>query len=141
MKSKNVAINLYAELGKLLYAIADIDRNISEEEKKKLMDIVHQELIPSSNQLDEYGTNVGFYALFEFDFLDEEITDASGAFESFMAYYDTHQDSFDMEMKELVLRIVDELAGTSYGINKKERKLIDQLTNKLQVSIDLKALT
>jgi hypothetical protein len=128
----NTAINLYAELGKLLYAVADTDHAVSDKEKMKLLEIVKNELIPRSKQTDRYGTNIARYTQFEFEILDEDIAGSETAFDSFLAYYDTHRDSFTPEMKHLILKIVSELAKSYYGSSNKENELIVTLIKKLQ---------
>ena len=128
----NTAINLYAELGKLLYAIADTDHVVSDNEKMRLLEIVKNELIPFAKEADSYGTNFANYTQFEFEILDENIAGSETAFDSFLAYYDTHRDSFTPEMKRLILKVVSELAQSYYGISNKENEILVSLSNKLQ---------
>jgi uncharacterized tellurite resistance protein B-like protein len=116
----------YSELGKLLYAISDIDGVISKTEKKKLQEIVKEELVPVESHVDGFGTNAGFYSEIEFDFLDEEIADAESAFESFVSFVEEHHTAFDERMKKVSLRLMKELAASYYGTNKKEKKLIQK---------------
>jgi uncharacterized tellurite resistance protein B-like protein len=126
----------YSELGKLLYAVSDIDGEISKTEKQKLHDIVKEELVPKESHVDVYGTNSAFYSEIEFDFLDEEISDARAAFESFISFVEDHHSAFDQNMKKTSLRIMKELADVYYGTNKKEKELIQKATgmlNKIEV--------
>ncbi|MGZ4033404.1 MAG: hypothetical protein ACXVPU_08260 [Bacteroidia bacterium] len=122
----------YSELGKLLYAVADIDGAISQKEKKKLQDIVKNELAPVETIKDSFGTDVAFYSEMEFDFMDEEIIDAESAFESFIDFIEEHQTAFDESMKKASLLVAEELANVYYGTNKKEKTLIEKLKWKLK---------
>ncbi|MGZ4047869.1 MAG: hypothetical protein ACXVNN_00830 [Bacteroidia bacterium] len=122
----------YSELGKLLYAVADIDGAISKKEKKKLQDIVKNELAPVETIKDSFGTDVAFYSEMEFDFMDEEIIDAESAFESFIDFIEEHQTAFDESMKKASLLVAEELANVYYGTNKKEKTLIEKLKWKLK---------
>lgn len=121
----------YSELGKLLYAVADIDGVITQEEKKKLQDVIKKELVPVEVNKDEFGTNVAYYSEMEFDILDEEIGDAESAFNSFIDFVDEHHTAFDKNMKNISLHIARELAAAYRGTNKKEKVLVEKLKKKL----------
>src|SRR5690606_13704785 len=73
----------YSELGKLLYAVADVDGMISQKEKKALQELVRKELVPVEKHTDKFGTDVAFYAEIEFDFLEDSMVEPEEAFESF----------------------------------------------------------
>lgn len=122
----------YSELGKLLYAIADIDHVITPQEKKVLQDIVKKELVPAEQHTDQFGTDAAYFTEIEFDFLDEEISDSEAAFESFIDFIDEHHTAFDENLKKVSLHITKELANAYGGTNKKEKKLIDALKQKLE---------
>ncbi len=122
----------YSYLGKLLYAIADIDHVISVKEKNKFLEIVKDKLFPAEVQQDEYGTNLAFYTEFEFDFLDEEIIDSSSAFQSFIDFIEIHQTAIDEHTKKVTLQIAEELAAAYYYTNFKEKVLLDKLKSTLQ---------
>ena len=122
----------YAELGKLLYAVADIDHMITSEEKKKLQDVVKKELVPQEMHIDAFGTDVAYYAEMEFDFLDEQIGDAEAAFDSFIDFVKDHHTAFDEQMKKTALSIAKELAAAYHGTNKKEKVLIEKLQKELK---------
>lgn len=122
---------LYSELGKLLYAVADIDGKISPQEKLELRKIIHEELIPMEKQTDEYGTSVAYYPEFEFEILEEEISDAETAFESFIDYVEMHHTGIDSRMKKVCISVAEKLAAAYYGTNKKEEMLIQKLKDTL----------
>lgn len=122
----------YSELGKLLYAVADIDGVITPEEKKVLQDIVKKELVPTEQHVDGFGTDAAYLTEVEFDFLDEEIADAEAAFESFIDFVEEHHTAFDGNLKKVSLHIAKELANAYRGTNKKEKQLIDELKHTLE---------
>ena len=121
----------YSELGKMLYAVADIDGVITQQEKKKLQDIVKMELVPAEQHRDEFGMDAAYYSEIEFEFLDEEIGDAGSAFESFIDFMEEHHSALDEKMISVCLHISKEIANAYRGTNKKEKGLIDQLRKTL----------
>ena len=124
---------LYAEIGKLLYAVADVDGVITPQEKKRLQEIVKKELVPAEKHIDQYQTDVAFYKEFEFDMEDEQIAEAETAFNSFIDFVNDHHTAFTKEMKDTCLHITEELAAAAYhGTNKKEKALIQKLKDKLK---------
>lgn len=123
--------DFYSELGKLLYAVADIDGVITQKEKKSLYYIVKNELVPSEKHIDEFNTDVAYYTEMEFDFLDEEIGDAETAFNSFIDFVEDHHTAFDGQMKKVSLHVAKELAEAYRGTNKKEKKLLERLEERL----------
>lgn len=122
----------YSELGKLLYAVSDVDGTISKTERNKLQEIVKKELAPVESHIDIHGTNAAFYSEIEFDFLDEEIADPKTAFESFISFVEDHHSAFDERMIKVSLRVMKELADAYYGTSKKEKDLIQQATKLLR---------
>ncbi|MES2592835.1 MAG: hypothetical protein V4608_13210 [Bacteroidota bacterium] len=122
----------YAELGKLLYAVADIDGVITQKEKEELQMIVHNELVPVEKHVDNFGTDTAFYTEMEFDYLDEQVSDAQAAFESFINFVEDHHTAFNKNLKNACLHLVAELANAYKGTNKKEKILIDKLKHQLE---------
>jgi hypothetical protein len=122
----------YSELGKLLYAVADIDGVITQKEKVKLHEIVRKELVPSEPHTDEFGTDVAYYSEIEFDILDAETGDTEAAFNSFTNFVEEHHTAFDDKMIAVCLRVARELAAAYRGTNKKEKVLVDKLRRKLE---------
>lgn len=123
----------YSELGKLLYAIADVDGMISPQEKVKLRELVSKELAPAENHRDEFGTDAAYYAEFEFDILEESNYSPEVAFESFMNFIDNHSTAISEDMIWATHRVAGKLAEAYYDTNKKEREMIARLNNKLGV--------
>jgi hypothetical protein len=128
----------YSELGKLLYAVADIDKVITSEEKRKLQEIVRGELVLQEVHHDGFGTDAGWYTEIQFDYLDEVIGDTDAAFNSFIYFVEEHHTAFDEKMKRLSLQVAQELANAYRKINKKEKALLNELKNRIE-RIDVKA--
>jgi hypothetical protein len=124
--------NFYSELGKLLYAAADIDGIIAKEEKLRLLDIVKKELLPAEKKKDSFGTNDAFYTEIEFEFLDEQIADPVAAFESFVNFVEEHKTAFNEAQLKTCIRITKEVAKAYHGTNKKEEHLINELSRSLR---------
>ena len=121
----------YSELGKLLYAVADIDGNISKKEKETLQELVRKELMPLKKGKDEFGTDAASYAQIEFDILDEMITEPEVAFESFMNFIDAHKTAIDKNMIIATRRVAEKIAHVYQRTNKNEEKILKALNNKL----------
>lgn len=122
---------LYAEIGKLLYAVADIDKVIRPEEKKKLLEIVKNELLSFNATKDKFGTDAGYYAEFEFDFLEEQIADADAAFESFINFTKNHRTALDQKVIKLCVNIAMEIAEAYRKQNRAEKELLKRLKHHL----------
>lgn len=123
--------DFYAELGKLLYAVADIDGVITQKEKKALYEIVKNKLVPAEMHTDEYNTDAAYYTEMEFDILDEQIADTEAAFNSFIDFVEDHHTAFDERLKLTCLQVAKKLAFAYHGTNKKEKILIKKLTERL----------
>jgi hypothetical protein len=121
----------YSELGKLLYAVADIDGAISPAEKKALREIVAMELAPAEVHTDEFGTDVAFYSEMEFDYLEDTMSEPEPAFESFIEFVKDHHTAFDDKLKKVCVRVAKELAAAYRGTKKKEKLLIKKLEQTL----------
>lgn len=121
----------YSELGKLLYAIADSDGVITKQERTALLELVKKELVPNENSIDEFGTDAAFYPEFEFDIMDDAITEPKVAFESFINFMEMHRKAIDKKLIKIALKVATKIADSYYQTNKKEHDLINMLKNKL----------
>lgn len=121
----------YSELGKLLYAIADSDGVITKQERTALLELVKKELVPNENSIDEFGTDAAFYTEFEFDIMDDAITEPKVAFESFINFMEMHRKAIDKKLIKITLKVATKIADSYYQTNKKEHDLINMLKNKL----------
>jgi hypothetical protein len=121
----------YSELGKLLYAVADVDGKISQEEKRTLHELVNEELSPVANKKDAFGTNLAFYTEFEFDVMEENGMDPESAFQSFIDFVEDHKKVIDHRMISAIRKVTFKLANAYHSTNEKERELLSVLNKKL----------
>lgn len=117
----------YAELGKMLYAVADADGVVSASERENLYQLVQSRLMHKETHTDEYGTNDAWYAAFEFEVADEQIMSAADAFLSFTEYIEAHKNLLDDDTRRLCLTLADRLADSYRHTSKKEKELIQKL--------------
>ncbi len=124
--------DLYSEIGKMLYAVADIDGMITQAEKAALQDIVKRELVPVEKHVDEFGTDAAYYTEFEFDYLDQEkMMDAETAFNSFIDFVEEHRTALDRNTIKICLHIAEEIANAYHATNQVENVLLEKLKMKL----------
>ena len=121
----------YSEIGKLLYAVADVDGVVSQKEMKELQKIVKTELVPTGTVFDKFGTDVAYYAEIEFDILEDSMIDPEQAFHSFIYFVEEHHTAIDTRMRDVILKIVKRIAVAYHKTNHKEKDLIQKLEKKL----------
>jgi hypothetical protein len=117
----------YAELGKLLYAIADIDGVITTQERDELHKLIGSRLTQREIHTDEYGTNDAWYTEFEFDVAEEQGMSAEEAFDSFATFMSENAGKLDPHMKDICLLLADRLAGSYHDTNHKEKQMLQKL--------------
>ncbi|HNQ13007.1 MAG TPA: hypothetical protein PKH65_08160 [Bacteroidia bacterium] len=127
--------NFYGEVGKLLYAVADIDGKISKQEKNTLIDLVMNKMVPAESHTDEFGTDSAYYTLFAFDTAEENILSAEDAFQSFIQYVEEHKTAFDQNMLDSCLMLSEKMASAYKGTNKKESELLHRLKEHLDAIV------
>jgi uncharacterized tellurite resistance protein B-like protein len=121
----------YAELGKLLYAVADADGVISPQERESLNELIRSRLAHREVHTDEYGTNDAWYAMFEFEVAEEQSMAPEEAFQSFSDFLDARQQELDEDTRSLCLTLADRLAESYRHTNRLEGELIRKLREKL----------
>ncbi|MCU0381906.1 MAG: TerB family tellurite resistance protein [Chitinophagaceae bacterium] len=121
----------YAELGKLLYAVADADGTISPQERESLNELIRSRLAHREVHTDEYGTNDAWYAMFEFEVAEEQAMTPEEAFQSFSDFLDARRDEVDEDTRALCLTLADRLAESYHHTNRRESELIRKLKEKL----------
>ena len=129
--------NFYAEVGKLLYAIAKADGSITPEEIKAIHKMVLNDLVPLENSTDEFGTDSAFYVEMEFDYLNENFQDPDVAFNSFVDYVDDHYTAFDYHLKDAVFRVAETLTRSFHETNIKDHYMILKLKEVLNQSLSV----
>ena len=117
----------YAELGKLLYAVADADGVVSPAEKEQLTELIRTRLTHREIHTDTYGTNDAWYTLFGFETAEEEGMTAADAFASFTGFLEENRDQVEEETRLVCLTLADRLAEAYHHTNRKEKEMIQQL--------------
>lgn len=126
--------NFYAEVGKLLYALAKADGNITQEEIKEIHQMVIKDLVPLETSTDEFGTDSAFYVEMEFDFLNENFVEPDQAFNSFVDYVDEHYTAFDNKLKEAVFNVANTLTQRFHETNIQDHYMIERLKKVLHLN-------
>ena len=121
----------YVNLGKLVYAIAMADGSVQQEEIEKFRNDLNNLLLPLHSGVDELGMDSAFYTEFEFETLMDNKVSMKEAFDSFIKYIDENKDDFTDELKEVCMKIVEDVAKAYEGIVEEEKVLIDTLKAKL----------
>ena len=121
----------YAEVGKLLYAIASADGRVDEKEYRMLRDLVRKKLVPMEESTDVFGTDAAYYAEMEFDVLYDQIADAEPAFDSFIDYVEANYQAFDKHLKDVCKQLSSEIGHAYYGMNKKESAMLKELKREM----------
>ncbi len=122
----------YSEMGKMLYALANVDKEASLKEVRTLKELVRKELVPKEASIDAYGTDAAFYTEFEFDVLAETgMLEPEAAFESFMNYIEDHHTALNHSLIETTRRVASKLAEVYHHPGKKEAKMLKRLNQKL----------
>jgi len=123
----------YSELGKLLFALANVDGIITKKEKETLHDLVKTELAPAESHTDKFGTDAAYYTEMEFEILEDNMMDAEQAFDSFLFFIENHPTAIDDRMRIATLKVAKKLADTYHKNSKKEKEFIKKLEAKLSV--------
>jgi hypothetical protein len=119
----------YKELGKLLYAIAAADNNISDAERKTLGKEISERLLHKEIATDKYGTNKAWETQFAFETADDAGTSSDDAFHEFLSYTKAYKNELSDDEVDICLKLADHIADSYHHINKKENKLLAQLRN------------
>lgn len=117
----------YAELGKLLYAIADIDGVITAQERDELHSLIASRLTQREIHTDEFGTNDAWYTEFQFDVAEEQGLSPEEAFDSFATFMSENSKKLDPHVKDICLLLADKLASAFHDTNHKEKQMLQKL--------------
>lgn len=130
---KNIMGNslFYKELGKLLYAIAAADNNITDAERKSLGKEITERLLHKERSTDAFGTNTAWHTQFSFETTDEKGSSADEAFDEFLSYIKSYKNELSEDEVDICLKLADHIADSYHHINKKENKLLAQLRQSL----------
>jgi len=117
----------YAETGKLLYAVAEVDGVITKREKQSLHKLIQNRLAHRETHTDEYGTNDAWYTAFEFEVAEEQGMTSEDAFNSFVDFIQDNRNKLDRDLKDIGFILAERLAESYHQTNKKELELIQKL--------------
>ena len=117
----------YRELGRLLYAIAAADGQISDQEVAALKRLVKEELVAQEASTDHFGTDQAYITEFEFEVLAERGATSEEAFDSFIIYMARHRTDLDEGRRELIYRAADTVSRAFHGVGKKEMPFLSEL--------------
>jgi hypothetical protein len=124
--------DFYIHLGKLAYAVAMADGNVQQEEIDKLRLDLKEILLPLESDLDEFGMDSAFYTEFEFEKLMDQEVEVAAAFKEFIAFAENNKGNITDKMKEVSIKIIENVANAYQGIIKEEQVLIDELKSKFK---------
>ena len=124
--------NFYSEVGKLLYALAKADGQISAEEINEIHQLVLKDLVPLEDSSDEFGTDSAYYVEMEFDFLNENSYDRDVAFDSFISYVEDHYTAFDERLKTAIMDVAETLINSFHSTSIKDHNYMVKLRQTLK---------
>jgi hypothetical protein len=124
--------NFYSEVGKLLYALAKADGQISAEEINEIHQLVLKDLVPLEDSSDEFGTDSAYYVEMEFDFLNENSYDPDVAFDSFISYVEDHYTAFDERLKTAIMDVAETLINSFHSTSIKDHNYMVKLRQTLK---------
>jgi hypothetical protein len=121
----------YKELGKLLYAIAAADNNITAAERKSLGKEITERLLHKERSTDRYGTSKAWDTQFSFETSEDQGVTADDAFDEFLGYIKAYKNDLKEDEVDICLKLADHIADSYHHINKNENKLLSQLRHSL----------
>jgi uncharacterized tellurite resistance protein B-like protein len=116
-----MSIDLYKNIGKLFYAIAKADGQLSLEEYRKLNEVLDD----SWQYLGRKHIEITKHT---FNELHLNNTESTSCFEDFMSFYKLQPQLFTKELKGLILKTANSIAYAFAKINKSELILIAKLS-------------
>ncbi len=126
--SEETLKKLYQNLGKLFYAIAAADNNVSQAEINTLVKLVNTEWLPMEKTEDEYGTDEVFQIEIIFDWLIEEEASPAVCMADFIAFKKAHESLFTDQVKKLTWKTANSIASAFSGKNKSELVMLHELS-------------
>lgn len=127
------SVRFYQNLGKLFYAIAAADKVVRKIEHAKLKEIVKKEWLSVDDFEDDFHTDAAYQIEVVFDWLyNEEKLDAERWFTSFLDFKNDHEQLFDDQIKNLILKTADIIASSFSGKNKSELIMLAKLNLKFK---------
>jgi hypothetical protein len=123
---------LYENLGHLFYSIASADQHVQREEIERLKNVVGKEWLPLENSIDSFGTDAAHYISIAFEYCLSESVSSEDAYEVFSDYFKENEAAITKELKRKIKTTASAIANAFAGKNKKEQKVIDELSKLLR---------
>lgn len=117
----------YQNLGKLFYAVAYADDEVSEEEIKELEKVIEKVWVPLEDTKDEFGVDNAFNIGVMFQHLNETKESAAKCFEDFKQYATANKDLFPNYVKYITIDTAIEIADSFAETDEVEKDMIDDL--------------
>jgi hypothetical protein len=117
----------YSELGKLLYAVANADGNISVQESAEISNQIRERLLHREMNTDRFGSNKAWVTQFAFDTAADKNLNPGDVLHAFMDYAREQADRLTDQEIDTCLNMCDHIAEAYRHRNKKENELITKL--------------
>jgi hypothetical protein len=117
----------YSELGKLLYAVANADGNISVLESAEISKQIRERLLHREMNTDRFGSSKAWVTQFAFDTAVDKNLNSREVLNAFMDYAREQADRLTDQEIDICLNMCDHIAEAYRHRNKKENDLIAQL--------------
>ena len=121
----------YIAMGKLLYAIADADSVITQQEREELYRLISSRLTHRESHTDQFGTNDAWYTVFEFEAAEDAGLTANEAFNEFADFIHDNWRYMDSEFRDICMLLADRLAESYHHTNAREKEMIRRLRDLL----------
>jgi len=125
--TKKWGLELYQNLGKLFYAVANADQRIHKKEIDKLRSFVRKYWLDVDEVEDDFGTDAAFQIESVFDWLLEKENDSDSCYEDFEEFYNEESRLFNPFIKDLILDTANAIANSFSGKNKAELVMLGKL--------------
>lgn len=117
----------YNELGKLLYAVANVDGRVQRKEIEEVHKVVRDELMHLDDTEDDFDMDAAFFTEFEFDYMREESTISSEDLLNSFAEYLRNTPELRPSLRQAAKRAAVRVAESFAGINKREQEFLEKL--------------
>ena len=125
--TKKWGLELYQNLGKLFYAVANADQRIHKKEIDKLRSFVRKYWLDVDEVEDDFGTDAAFQIESVFDWLLEKENDSDSCYADFVEFYNEESRLFNPFIKDLILDTANAIANSFSGKNKAELVMLGKL--------------
>ncbi len=125
--SQIIGHQLYQNLGKLFYSIANADHSVHIKELDRLKEVVREKWLDVDALEDRYGTDAAYQIESVFDWLLEYEKKSDPCFNAFAKFYKEHSSIFTEDLKDLIMTSANAVASAFSGKNKAELVLLGKL--------------